>query len=95
MRTRRSADSVSAMKRAVWLSAVHGIDRILLKGSSANRSRILTKGRGTQTPLISLPTTSPITVQLYNGRTGMCWGADYSVPQMIKNTPDNLKAKTP
>jgi hypothetical protein len=74
---------------------VHSIDRMLLKGSAQNKSKLLIKGRGSDLPLVLPPLTDPITVQVYNGRNGLCWGATYSVAQMLKNEADQLKAKAP
>jgi hypothetical protein len=75
--------------------AVHSIERVLLKASGENKSKVLIKGNGADLPPLSLPLTSPLTVQLYNGRNGLCWGANYSLAQMRKNEANRLKAKTP
>jgi hypothetical protein len=72
-----------------------GIERILLKGSAQNKSKVLIKGHGASLPFLSPPLTDPLIVQLYNGDTGLCWGAEYSVAQMIRNEVDQLKAKAP
>lgn len=75
--------------------AVHSINRVLLKGSTENKSKVLIKGKGGALPFVLPPLTDPITVQLYNGSNGLCWSADYSLAQMQRNEVDQLKAKAP
>ena len=74
-------------------AAAGGIFKGLLKGSAANKSRVLVKGAGAPLPDLSLPIAAPVTVQLVNGANGLCWGASYS--QILINGPARLKAQTP
>ena len=75
--------------------AVRGIDRILLKSSAQNKAKILIKGQGSDLPLVLPPLTDPITIQLINGSSGVCWGANFNVAQMRRNDAEQLKAKAP
>ena len=72
-----------------------GIDEIVLKGSTRERSRVLVKGKGAGLPDLPLPIDAPLTVQLVNGDNGLCWGASYSGSQLLKNEMGQLKAKAP
>ena len=48
-------------------------DRILLKSSAQNKAKILIKGQGSDLPPSLPPLTDPITIQLINGSSGVCW----------------------
>jgi hypothetical protein len=37
----------------------------------------------------------PVTVQLVNEITELCWGASYPASQLLKNETDQLKARSP
>jgi hypothetical protein len=71
------------------------INRILLKGSSEDRSKIRVTGAGAGLPDLALPTSAPLTVQLVHGESGLCWGASYASPHLLENGPTRLKAKAP
>jgi hypothetical protein len=75
--------------------AVTSIERMLFKSGAQGRATILIRGQGSSVPLVLPPLTSPITIQLINGSSGICWGADFSVSQMRRNDAEQLKAKTP
>jgi hypothetical protein len=50
------------------------------------------KGAGLHLPL---PVTAPLTVQFVNGQSGLCWGANYTGAQLLKNDTGHLKAQAP
>lgn len=71
-----------------------GVTKIVLKGSGENKAKALLKGKGGGLPdptLGSLPL--PVTAQLVNSGTSVCFGATYDTADVIKNDPDQFKAK--
>jgi len=72
-----------------------GVQKIVLKGSNKKKARALLKGKGGGLPdptLGSLPL--PVTVQLVKSDTSVCFGATYDGGDVIKNEPDQFKAKS-
>ena len=72
-----------------------GIAKLSLKGSTVNKSRVQLAGKGVGLPDLPLPLIAPVTVQLVNETSGLCWGASFSGQELIHNEPDQLKAKAP
>jgi cysteine-rich repeat protein len=72
-----------------------GIAKVLLKGSTRNKSSVRVRGKGSALPVLPLPLTAPVTVQLVNGDSGLCWGASFSDSQLRKNDAGELKARAP
>jgi cysteine-rich repeat protein len=72
-----------------------GITKISLKGSTVNKSKMQVTGKGSALPDLPLPVTAPVTVQLVNLTTQLCWGASYPTSQLLKNEADQLKARIP
>jgi cysteine-rich repeat protein len=72
-----------------------GITKISLKGSTVNKSKLQVAGKGSALPDLPLPVTAPVTVQLVNETTEICWGASYAASELLKNQTDQLKAKSP
>jgi len=76
-------------------TAVSGVRTILVKGSAQNKSKALVKGKGRgvfpDLPLAALPL--PVTAQLVNSDTSVCFQAVYGSGDVIKNDPDQFKAK--
>ncbi|MEO8603762.1 MAG: hypothetical protein ABI629_14405, partial [bacterium] len=70
----------------------NGIVKATLKGNTLNKAKVIVKGKGGNLPDLTLPVTGVVTVQLVNGSTGLCFGADYQPPQQI-NEVGRLKAK--
>ena len=85
--------STKGYKYKYSTGSADGITKVLLKGSDQDRSKVLVKGKGTDLPDLTLPISPPVTVQLVNGDTGLCWGADFSAAQLLKNDSSLLKAK--
>jgi hypothetical protein len=71
------------------------IDIVRLQGGADNKSKVLIKNRGGTFPGLSSFVPSPLTVQLFNGTTGVCWGATYTSSQLLKNAGGLIKAKAP
>lgn len=68
-----------------------GIASMTLKaGLSAGKSSIALKGEGVLLPLPPLPLQLPVTVQLVNGDTGVCWEGRYTTAS--KNDAERFKA---
>ena len=75
-----------------------GAQKIKLKSGSANKSKALVKGRGTNLPdpldaINGGPLQPPVTTQLINLQTGACFGSTFNTP--LKNTTSFFKAKAP
>ncbi len=70
-----------------------GVLKAILKGSTQNKSKALVKGKGDNLPDLPLPLDGPVTVQLVNGDSGLCFGAEYSGAQLLRNQTGLLKAK--
>jgi hypothetical protein len=72
-----------------------GVQKMILKGGTAGKSKMLVKGRGTNLPdpidSGSLP--MPVTVQLFNYQTGVCFNGTFN--SALKNTTTLFKAKNP
>ena len=72
-----------------------GAQKITLKGSSSNKSKVLVKGRGSNLPdpLNGGPLTMPIKAQIINHDTANCWESNFTT--FKKNTSAVFKAKAP
>ena len=76
--------------------AQSGVKKIVLKGSTTNKSKALVKGKGTGLPDFTLPIPPgdlPLIVQLRNNQTGVCWEGVFATP--LKNVAGLFKDKTP
>ncbi len=70
-----------------------GVQKVRLGASDRDRTKILLKGRGENTPHMTLggrPT--PITAQLFNGQSGACWEAVFLEDDVRRNDAFQLKA---
>lgn len=76
-----------------------GIQRILLKGKPNNRSKAFWKGKGAALPDLapgSLPLASgdfPVTVQVFNTATNVCFESTFAEADAQRNRADQLKLK--
>lgn len=71
-----------------------GVTKAILKGNATQpKAKALVKGKGANLPDLTLPLAGPVTVQLVNGDSGLCFGADYAGAQLLKNQEGLLKAK--
>jgi hypothetical protein len=78
--------------------AAAGIQKIIGKGSTtAGKSKLLVKGKGTNLPdTLTLPIPAldlPLQVQVRNNQTGICFGSSFATP--TKNVAGQFKGKTP
>lgn len=62
-------------------------------GDGSNTCTIGTPSCDTIQQAILTPVDGPVTVQLRNSDSGICWGATYTTGQLIKNQPGLLEAK--
>ncbi len=73
-----------------------GIEQLKLKeGLAAGQASIQLKGKGTPLDDPTYPIAQPVTVQLHNTTSGLCWEAVYGAPA-TKNTagpPGQFKDK--
>jgi cysteine-rich repeat protein len=70
-----------------------GVQKIVLKTSTTNKSKALLKGKGANLPDIAIPIPTPLTAQLVNSSTSTCFTAQYTTPK--KNVGGTFKAKSP
>jgi hypothetical protein len=76
-------------------ASIGGIRKVKLKGSADNTTALLVAGRGTGLPDLPLPLSAPVTVQLTNADSTVCWGTTFSSQQLRTNDSGALKAKAP
>jgi hypothetical protein len=70
-----------------------GIERITLRTSKRERSRVLVDGGGDNLRVPNLPLQLPIKVQVTNSETGVCWEAEYWPDDVVKNATNKFRAK--
>lgn len=72
-----------------------GAQKIIVKGGTAGKSKMLVKGRGANLPdpINSSSLALPVRAQLINYQTGVCF--DTSFATALKNTTTLFKAKNP
>jgi hypothetical protein len=74
--------------------AADGVQKVILKGSTDNKSKILVKGKGNNLPdTAPPPMTLPVTVQLVNSDTGVCFTSNFTSAK--KNVAGQFKGKNP
>jgi len=66
-------------------AAAEGIQRIILRGSTDNRSKVIIRGKGAALPDPVPPLTLPVVVQLVNGDSGICWEGTFDNPNIKRN----------
>jgi cysteine-rich repeat protein len=71
--------------------ALGGFLRIKLKEGVEGKAAITVAGRGPHLNVPALPLTHPMTIQLKNVETGLCWGAEHDL--VLKNQGDRFRAK--
>lgn len=73
--------------------AQDGVQKLLLKGSDRDRTKLMLKAKGAGIPAMSLASTSvPLTVQLLNSDTTVCWESVFDSDDIKRNEVDYLKA---
>ncbi len=73
--------------------AASGVQKIVLKGGVSGKSKAIAKGRGSALPEITPPLALPVTVQLTNRETGVCFEGTYDTLDIKKNEVGQFKAK--
>lgn len=72
-----------------------GIQKIILKPSATGTTKVLVKGKGNNLPDATLGSlTFPVTAQVINDETSLCFEATYAVGNVIKNDATQFKAKS-
>jgi cysteine-rich repeat protein len=71
-----------------------GIRRVVLRGSDTERTNIVVKGMGAALPLTPPPLDLPLTAQLTNGDTNLCWSTTFDAGDVIRNESGRLRAKS-
>ena len=71
-----------------------GVTKIILKASTDNKAKALLKGKGLNLPDIAPPMTGPVTVQMVNSESGLCWQSVFNSP-FLKNIAGSFKDKAP
>jgi len=92
--TKWSAISTKGFKYKDATGSEDGIQKVVLKGGAENKAKALMKGKGNNLPdptLGSIP--APVTAQLVNSDTPVCWETVHSGSDIIKNESDQFKAK--
>lgn len=71
--------------------AASSITKVLLKGSSAGKSKVLVKGKGMNLPDPNPALTLPVKVQVVSGDSGICFEAEFT--SASKNEAGSFKGK--
>jgi hypothetical protein len=74
-------------------ATVDGATSLRLRGSTSARATLGVRGKGVALPDPILPATLPVTVQLVNSETGVCWSAGFTTA--LRNDMSQLRARTP
>jgi len=76
-----------------------GISKVLLKGNSAGKSKLLVKGKGANLDLDALPldvaSTDSLLVQLIRSDDPACWETTFPFASIDDDSPAQFKAKIP
>jgi len=70
-----------------------GIQRIVVKASVVNKSKVIFKGKGANLDDVVPPLALPVVVQLVNSDTGICWEGEFDTLDIKKNQPEKFKGK--
>ena len=87
------ASGSSGYKYKALFETESGIRKIVLRGSEANKAKVIMKGKGVNLadPTLDLP--EPVTAQLVKEESALCWGATYAGSAILENEIDQFKAK--
>ena len=70
-----------------------GTQRIVLKASVQDKAKVIFKGKGSNLPELVPPFDLPVTVQLINSDTGICWEGAFDSLDIKKNDPGKFKGR--
>ena len=70
-----------------------GAQKLTLKAADTDKAKLIVRGRGVSLgdPLINPALALPVTAQLNNLATGVCWETSFA--SSLRNTPNSFKAK--
>lgn len=74
------------------LGSEGGIQKITLKASIADKAKATVKGKGVALPDYNPPLGNPVTVQLVNSDTGVCWESTFGPASVKRNQAGKFKA---
>jgi len=69
-----------------------GVTKILLRSGTEGKTKFVMKGRGLNLPDVALELGAPVTVQLVNQASRLCWTATYGGPGMRRNDAERFQA---
>jgi cysteine-rich repeat protein len=76
--------------------AEDGVSLVIAKAGDAGKSKGVLKAGGANLPMPALGSLAlPVTAQLHNVETGLCWGSAFSGAQVTANDAAQFKGKTP
>jgi hypothetical protein len=70
-----------------------GITKMIVKGGGAGKAMALVKGQGGNLPDPDFPLELPVTVQLLNLESGVCWETTFNAGDVKKNDAGKFQAK--
>lgn len=73
-------------------AAADGIQKVTLKANLANKAKANVKGRGASLPDYAPPFDAPVTVQLVNSSSGVCWESVFGPASVKRNQAGKFKA---
>ena len=74
--------------------SANGIRRVVTKSSAADRAKIVLTGKGATLSIDAPPLALPLTAQLTNSATNICWSAAFDTGNILANQTGKLKAKS-
>jgi hypothetical protein len=74
-------------------SAADGAVRLVLRGDAGNRTKVTVRGKGAALPDPSAPAVLPVTAQVVNSETGVCWSATWAAA--VRNDATILRLVSP
>ncbi len=72
-----------------------GVRAVVLAARDADGATLRAKARGRRMPRLGLPLTAPLTVQLVNLETGLCWDRTFGAGDLQRNDGWRLRAAAP
>jgi hypothetical protein len=69
-----------------------GVRRVLLRARDGAGATLRVKGKGRRLPALDLPLAAPLTVQLVNLQTGVCWESSFGAGDVRRSDARKLRA---
>jgi hypothetical protein len=70
-----------------------GVRKVVLQARDEAGARLRVKGKGRRLPVLGLPLAAPLTVQLVNLQTGVCWERTFTAPDVRRSDALKLRAE--